>query len=1289
MRKRALSLAITLCMILAMLPAMSLTVSAVDAPAYDSTNKRFFANGTPTVVRQNGGIVSAYLSDGTLLSGAEDLGTYVIYGGWESGDQVGDTDLTIESGTFTSTVYGGSREGTIDGDTNLTIIGGTFRGGVYGGSAIAGADVTGTANVTVKGATFDNCTVFGGGLQANTVGATNVLIKDGNFAWVYGGGDYGSVTGEAKLTIEGGTFSQTIFGGSDSGTVGSTDITIKDGIFKWIYGGGYNGTVTGNTVITIDGGTFENNIFGGGSQLAATVEGSTYITLNSGNYPFVFGGGFAGSVTGDTNIEVTSGYFIFDYGQGEGYGIIYGGGSRESASVGGTANIAVNATDDIVSPGDGLPNRVNVYGGGLSAPVGSTDIRISGGEFLNVHGGGLFTTATVQNSSVTIENNAVIYALYGGGNTGSVSGEIEVLVKDSAKIESRILGGCSNIGISYPDNPNQGQYGNAGNVKITIQDNAVIGGIVAGGTSGGTTAGVVINLRGGTVNGEPGAFDHVVYGGGVKGFEDSGKEGTVFGAAVINLHSDAVLGASGTGTITERGEDGSTVGAGSKINTYYKITYDENGGSGTVPADQYTLSGDSVTVADGSALSNGDRIFDGWNTEANGSGDPYAAGDSLTLNQNETLYAQWAMPPLAGDVSITLSGDADGNGVISIGDTLTADVSAVLPAAAQAGLVYAWYHIAGGIGSQISTASSVTIPSDVGVDDEIVLHVFHIDYIGQLSATVEIDKVPLTGTATITVGSGGATVGSTLMLNGSVSGTQGDDYDIVWLRDDAPIADAADMTYTITKLDLGKTITAKAVGKGDYSGEVFANSPVAIPAVVPDAPVVMATARNGQITLSWSTTTFDGGSPIIGYQVSKDNGASWVAAAGHIGHTFTGLTNGTAYTFKVRAMNSVGAGPEATVSATPTSGGGTTSQPKIGDITGWPDIIGEIKDTKPGETITIDMNGTTTLDGKLLDVVAGKDIDVILDMGEDLSWTISGTDVDVKLGGYRNVSLGIMQGGSYLPATVKKPEGSFGEVQLRLTHNGAFGFTMTLTATVGKEYKDCFANLFYYNSTAKNLEFKAVSRIGEDGTAVFPFDHAGDYLIVIADVNLDPSQESVWQNPFTDVSEHDWFFGDVRYVYKNGLMNGTSGTVFAPNVTLNRAMLTTILWRAEGTPEPDPVYAAHMMDVEQGSWYEKAMGWAAENDILEGYGEGFYGPNDPVTREQFVTILYRYAGLPALTARQLDFCDAEKVSDWAYDALVWATTEGIIRGKPGNLFDPQGTATRAEAAAILHRFIQQ
>ena len=180
-------------------------------------------------------------------------------------------------------------------------------------------------------------------------------------------------------------------------------------------------------------------------------------------------------------------------------------------------------------------------------------------------------------------------------------------------------------------------------------------------------------------------------------------------------------------------------------------------------------------------------------------------------------------------------------------------------------------------------------------------------------------------------------------------------------------------------------------------------------------------------------------------------------------------------------------------------------------------------------------------------------------------------------------------------------------------------------------------------------------------------------------------------NPFTDISEKDWFYGDVMFVYENGLMLGTSKTLFSPHGTAMRGMMATILWRMEGSPVPKGKNS--FTDVEAGKWYADAITWTAENGIFAGYGKDKFGPDDPIAREQLAAIFYRYAdykGYDLTVKGDLDkFKDADKITDYAKTAMQWAVGSGLVKEKSGNLLDPQGTATRAEIAAMLHRFIEK
>ena len=174
---------------------------------------------------------------------------------------------------------------------------------------------------------------------------------------------------------------------------------------------------------------------------------------------------------------------------------------------------------------------------------------------------------------------------------------------------------------------------------------------------------------------------------------------------------------------------------------------------------------------------------------------------------------------------------------------------------------------------------------------------------------------------------------------------------------------------------------------------------------------------------------------------------------------------------------------------------------------------------------------------------------------------------------------------------------------------------------------------------------------------------------------------------FSDVAADAWYADAVTYVRDNGLMGSTStaDAIFSPNAPTSRAMLVTILYRVSGSPAVSS--SAGFTDVASGMWYTDAANWAAANGMIIGDGNGHFGVDDPVTREQIATILWRYTGSPSASGGE-DFADETTISSYASEAVDWVRTNGIMTGRPGNLFDPQGNATRAEVAAILSHYMQ-
>ena len=240
------------------------------------------------------------------------------------------------------------------------------------------------------------------------------------------------------------------------------------------------------------------------------------------------------------------------------------------------------------------------------------------------------------------------------------------------------------------------------------------------------------------------------------------------------------------------------------------------------------------------------------------------------------------------------------------------------------------------------------------------------------------------------------------------------------------------------------------------------------------------------------------------------------------------------------------------------------------------------------------------------------------------------------------------------------------------------GATVTLTATPDEGYA--------VGTITVTDRFGDAVKVTENADGTYTFTMPNGQVTVKA--TFVETEEPAPAMPFTDVKEGDWFYEEVLYAYENGLMNGVGDNRFAPNSATTRGMLVTILYRLEG--EPDVTGEAGFDDVGD-TWYTDAVIWAAANDIVNGIGDNQFGPENTLTREQLVTMLYRYAqnkGYDMTASADLSgYPDADKIQSWAQEAMTWAVAEGIVEGMDGNL-NPAGHATRAQIATILMRFCE-
>lgn len=361
-----------------------------------------------------------------------------------------------------------------------------------------------------------------------------------------------------------------------------------------------------------------------------------------------------------------------------------------------------------------------------------------------------------------------------------------------------------------------------------------------------------------------------------------------------------------------------------------------------------------------------------------------------------------------------------------------------------------------------------------------------------------------------------------------------------------------------------------------------------------------------------------------------------------------------------------------------TSGGSTG--PSTGSSDGWSQIEKELEQSAPGSTVTVDMNGTTEVPAEVFEAVAGKDVTLELDMGGGVKWEINGKDIPADTD-FTDLDLGVKLNTSTIPVDViNLVTGEKGAVQMTLAHDGEFGFTMTLTAPLGTENKGLWANLYHYNTPQKRMLFETAAKVDANGNVSLPFTHASEYAIVL--------DEKSHELPFTDVADGDWFQAAVEYVYRQGIMAGTSGTTFEPNTTLSRAMVAQILYNLEGQPDISEENLGYpYSDVDAEVWYGDTVYWARLNGVATGYEDNTFRPDKAVTREELAQMLYNYAKYKEITLPALGdlskFPDGDKVSSWARTAMSWATGLQVIGGYEDTTLRPGGSTTRAEAASMI------
>ena len=368
-----------------------------------------------------------------------------------------------------------------------------------------------------------------------------------------------------------------------------------------------------------------------------------------------------------------------------------------------------------------------------------------------------------------------------------------------------------------------------------------------------------------------------------------------------------------------------------------------------------------------------------------------------------------------------------------------------------------------------------------------------------------------------------------------------------------------------------------------------------------------------------------------------------------------------------------------TVKQYSSGGGSSSSTPSVSEQT-----IDKIEAAKDGSTVKITLRtGQTKLDKEVFEELAGRDVTLEISLSNGVTWTVNGQDIPENAD-LTDLDMGVSLNTSTIPVNlINSVTGEAGTVQLTLKHNGEFGFTMTLTAPVGVKNAGLWANLYHYDEDAGKMVYQTAALVDEDGNVALPFDHASQYALV-----LDSKSHDL---PFTDLAANAWYTDAVAYVYRHDLMAGYGENLFGPDDDLSRAQLCQIIYNMEGQPATSG--SSVFTDVADGAWYADAVTWAASQGIVGGYGNGLFGPEDNITREQLASILYRYAqskGYDTSVGENtniLSYTDALEISEYAIPAMQWACGAGIMEGNAGYL-TPQGDATRAQVATMLMRFCE-
>lgn len=348
-----------------------------------------------------------------------------------------------------------------------------------------------------------------------------------------------------------------------------------------------------------------------------------------------------------------------------------------------------------------------------------------------------------------------------------------------------------------------------------------------------------------------------------------------------------------------------------------------------------------------------------------------------------------------------------------------------------------------------------------------------------------------------------------------------------------------------------------------------------------------------------------------------------------------------------------------------------------------PSLEQQVKNAPEGSTVKTTLSQGQQVDAKTLEALAGRDVKLEVRTG-DVTLRIDGKDVPKDAELPPLTARGVLDGDAVPQEKVEGLSAGLFSRTLSLEGQEEFGYPVTVLLSL-PEQKGQYLNLYRYEENSlygpgkgKMLVFQQSVLVPEDGKVELRLEQGGDYAMLFDELSH--------ETPFLDVSRDDWFQEDVRFVWRMGWMEGMENGDFAPNQTLTRAQLMQILYNQAGCPEV--AGQGDFSDVAEISWYWEAVQWGAQQGVTQGYEDGSFRPNEPISRQQLAVMLYRFH--QGAEGGSLEgFADAGQVASWAEEAMEWAVGQGIVGGMEGDMLAPQGNATRAQSAAVLCRLAQK